>query len=449
MLKQAIGIPVPRQMRDDLASKPPPQPPYPCSMKRRHFLHTSLLAAISSSAAEGRVPRVLLRSSWQTVNIGDIAHTPGVLALLEKHLPQAEVRLWPSKVDNGVSEMLKARFPKIQIVNGDAVKKAFAECDFLLHGSGPSLVAEKDVVKWFKTTGKPYGIYGITFSKQASTSTKPSADGAMGNSIEVLSGAKFAYFRDSASLELAKQKGCTCPVMDYGPDGAFAVDLADDAKAEAFLKANGLENGKFLCCIPRLRFTPYWTIPEKKVKPDPVKQARNDAMRDRDGKPLLDAIIKVIENTDLKILLCPEDKTQMQVGKEMLYDKLPEAIKDRVVWRESYWLTDEAISTYRRSAGLFGHEMHSPIMCIGSGIPAIVCRWAEQTTKGLMWRDIGLGEWLFDLDKEDELIRVADTVLAMAKDPVGAKVKAVKARDFVMNRFASSMNILAGELKKT
>jgi polysaccharide pyruvyl transferase WcaK-like protein len=418
-------------------------------MKRRHFLHTSLLAAISSSAAEGRVPRVLLRSSWQTVNIGDIAHTPGVLALLEKHLPQAEVRLWPSKVDNGVSEMLKARFPKIQIVNGDAVKKAFAECDFLLHGSGPSLVAEKDVVKWFKTTGKPYGIYGITFSKQASTSTKPSADGAMGNSIEVLSGAKFAYFRDSASLELAKQKGCTCPVMDYGPDGAFAVDLADDAKAEAFLKANGLENGKFLCCIPRLRFTPYWTIPEKKVKPDPVKQARNDAMRDRDGKPLLDAIIKVIENTDLKILLCPEDKTQMQVGKEMLYDKLPEAIKDRVVWRESYWLTDEAISTYRRSAGLFGHEMHSPIMCIGSGIPAIVCRWAEQTTKGLMWRDIGLGEWLFDLDKEDELIRVADTVLAMAKDPVGAKVKAVKARDFVMNRFASSMNILAGELKKT
>jgi polysaccharide pyruvyl transferase WcaK-like protein len=418
-------------------------------MKRRHFLHTSLLAAISSSATEGRVPRVLLRSSWQTVNIGDIAHTPGVLALLEKHLPQAEVRLWPSKVDNGVSEMLKARFPKIQIVNGDAVKKAFAECDFLLHGSGPSLVAEKDVVKWFKTTGKPYGIYGITFSKQASTSTKPSADGAVGNSIEVLSGAKFAYFRDSASLELAKQKGCTCPIMDYGPDGAFAVDLADDAKAEAFLKANGLENGKFLCCIPRLRFTPYWTIPEKKVKPDPVKQARNDAMRDRDGKPLLDAIIKVIENTDLKILLCPEDKTQMQVGKEMLYDKLPESIKDRVVWRESYWLTDEAISTYRRSAGLFGHEMHSPIMCIGNGIPAIVCRWAEQTTKGLMWRDIGLGEWLFDLDKEDELIRVADTVLAMAKDPVGAKVKAVKARNFVMNRFASSMNILAGELKKT
>jgi polysaccharide pyruvyl transferase WcaK-like protein len=416
-------------------------------MNRRHFLQSSLLAAISASAAEGKTPRVLLRSSWQTVNIGDIAHTPGVLALLEKHLPHAEIRLWPSKVDNGVAEMLQARFPKVQIVNGEAVKKAFKECDFLLHGSGPSLVAQNDVEKWAKATGKPYGIYGITFSSQGSTSTMPEADASLAKTIAILSGAKFAYFRDSVSLGLAKQKGCTCPLMDFGPDGAFAVDLADDAKAEAFLKANGLEHGKFLCCIPRLRFTPYWTIPEKKAKPDPVKQARNDAMRDHDGKPLLDAIVKVIENTDLKILLCPEDKTQMLVGKEMLYDKLPEAVKSRVVWRESYWLTDEAISTYRRSAGLFGHEMHSPIMCIGNGIPAIVCRWAEQTSKGLMWRDIGLGDWLFDLDKDDELARVADAVLAMAKDPAASKAKAAKARDFVMNRFATSMGVLAGHLR--
>ena len=415
-------------------------------MNRRHFLQSSLLAAISASAAEGKTPRVLLRSSWQTVNIGDIAHTPGVLALLEKHLPHAEIRLWPSKVDNGVAEMLQARFPKVQIVRGEAVKKAFEECDFLLHGSGPSLVAQNDVEKWAEATGKPYGIYGITFSSQGSTSTKPEAEASLAKTIAILSGAKFAYFRDSISLGLAKQKGCTCPRMDFGPDGAFAVDLADDAKAEAFLKANGLEQGKFLCCIPRLRFTPYWTIPEKKAKPDPVKQARNDAMRDHDGKPLLDAIVKVIENTDLKILLCPEDKTQMLVGKEMLYDKLPEAVKARVVWRETYWLTNEAISTYRRSAGLFGHEMHSPIMCIGNGIPAIVCRWAEQTSKGLMWRDIGLGDWLFDLDKEDELARVADAVLAMAKNPAGSKAKAAKARDFVMNRFATSMGVLDGHL---
>jgi polysaccharide pyruvyl transferase WcaK-like protein len=418
-------------------------------MNRRHFLQTTFIAALATSlraAAAGRPPRLILRSSWQTVNIGDIAHTPGVLALLEKHLPEVEVRLWPSNLDNGVGEMLAARFPKVQVIRGEAVLKAFEECDFLLHGSGPSLVAQNDVVKWSKATSKPYGVYGITFSGQQNSRTIKDKSIKPVQTIDVLSGAKFVYFRDSVSLALAKQMGCTCPLLEFGPDGAFAVDLQDDAKADAFLQAHGLEQGKFLCCIPRMRNTPYWTLPEKHAALDEKKHARNEAMKDHDGKPLLDAIVSVIKNTDLKILLCPEDKTQMKIGKEMLYDKLPEDVKSRVVWRENYWLTDEALSTYRRSAGLFGHEMHSPIMCIGNGIPAIVCRWAEQTSKGYMWRDIGLSDWLFDLDKEDELQQVAATVLAMAQDPIGSKAKAVKARDFVMAKFAASMAVLKSHL---
>jgi polysaccharide pyruvyl transferase WcaK-like protein len=415
-------------------------------MNRRHFIRSAAALPFISAIAAEKPKRLILRSSWQTVNIGDIAHTPGVLALLEKHLPEVEVRLWPSKLDNGVEEMLNARFPKVKIIRGEEVKKAFEECDFLLHGSGPSLVAQNDVAKWSKATGKPYGVYGITFSSQGPTATKPASDQSIFSTIDVFNGAKFVYFRDSVSLELAKSKGCTCPLMEYGPDGAFAVDLKDDAKAEAFLKANGLVEGKFLCCIPRLRFTPYWTISEKKAARDETKHARNEEMKEHDCKPLRDSIMSVLQQTDLKILLCPEDKTQMAVNKEMLYDKLPEDVKARVVWRENYWLTDEAISTYRRSAGLFGHEMHSPIMCIGNGIPAIVCRWAEQTSKGFMWRDIGLNEWLFDLDKEDELARVADTVLAMAKDPAGSKAKAAKARDFVMGKFAASMQVVRKNL---
>ena len=66
-------------------------------MKRRHFLsQTSAALGLSSLSAEvsavgKRAPRIVLRSSWQTVNIGDIGHTPGVLALLEKHIPEAEI----------------------------------------------------------------------------------------------------------------------------------------------------------------------------------------------------------------------------------------------------------------------------------------------------------------------------------------------------------------------
>ncbi|MCB1207749.1 MAG: polysaccharide pyruvyl transferase family protein, partial [Verrucomicrobiales bacterium] len=330
-------------------------------MNRRQFVTSSFIATLSSAlatAAQGKPGKLLLRSSWQTVNIGDIAHTPGVLALLEKHLPEVEVRLWPSNVGNGVAEMLQKRFPKLIIVQGAAaLKQAFAECDFLLHGSGPSLVAEKDVVKWAEATGKPYGVYGITVANQGSTSTAPASDKVINHTIKVLSGAQFVYFRDSVSLGVAKTRGCTCPILEFGPDGAFAVDLRDDEKAEAFLKENGLEAGKFMCCIPRYRYTPYWTIPSKKAAMDEKKDARNQAMKEHDHAQLRQGIIEVVRQTDLKVLVCPEDQTQMAIGKEMLFDPLPDDVKAKVVWRSNYWLTGEAVSVYVRSAGLFGNEM--------------------------------------------------------------------------------------------
>ncbi len=411
-------------------------------LNRRHFLTSTLAAVLSPIAAQtGRAPRIILRSSWQTVNIGDIAHTPGVLALLEKHLPDVEVRLWPSKVDNGVDAMLMKRFPKLIILKKEDLKQAFEECDFLLHGSGPSLVAQADVVKWHEATGKPYGVYGITVAAQGSTSTKPVSDAALASTVAVLSGAKFAFFRDSVSMGLVKGLGCTCPVMEFAPDGAFATDLRDDEKAVAFLKEHGLEDGKFLCCIGRLRYSQYWKM-KPGIKLDEVKQARNDAMKEHDLGPIRQAIIAVIRETNMKVLLCPEDSSQMEVNKENFYDKLPEDVKAQVVWRPTYWLTGEALSTYVRSAGLFGAEMHSPIMCIGNGIPAIVCRWAEQTSKGLMWRDIGLGDWLFNLDVEEEIPGIVPAVLAMAKDPAAAKVKALKAQAVVHERQRASMQIV-------
>ena len=70
------------------------------------------------------------------MNIGDIAHTPGMLALLEKHRPDAEVTLWPNSVENGVEAILRRRFPKLKIVlSKEEQSSALAECDFFLHGS--------------------------------------------------------------------------------------------------------------------------------------------------------------------------------------------------------------------------------------------------------------------------------------------------------------------------
>lgn len=413
------------------------------SFTRRSALSGLALSPLAAWAATGSAPKkILVRSSWQTVNIGDIAHTPGILRILDTHLPEAEITLWPSLVDNGVDEILREAFPKLKIAKKGSpeLERAFAECEFLLHGSGPSIVAQKDLVTWKEETGKPYGIYGITFSRKESTATKAADEEAMARAVGVLGDAEFVFFRDGESLALAKELGATCPVMEFGPDAAFACDLRETEKAAAFLEANGLEDGKFLCCIPRLRYTPYWTI--KNLPFDPVKHARNEEMKEHDHRELRAAIERVVAETELKVLVCPEDRTQMAVGKEMLYDKLSEEARKKVVWRPDYWLTGEAVSVYRRSAGLFGNEMHSPIMCIGQGIPAIVCRWAEQTSKGTMWRDIGLGEWLFDLDDEAQHTGIVPAVMGLATDPEGSRKKALVARAFVEKRQEETMAVL-------
>jgi hypothetical protein len=417
-------------------------------MNRRQFCLTSLGAALAANlpGADRRPPRILLRSSWQVVNIGDIAHTPGVLALLEKHLPDAEVRLWASNdLSPEVVAMEHRRFPKLKIVKGtlgdsgkasnEELGETVAWCDFLLHGSGPSLVAAKDVAAFTKKTQKPFGVYGITYGGTAAPER------------ELMSQARFLYFRDSVSLAKAKQDGIRCPVMEFGPDGAFAVDLRQEEAAQAFLKANGLTEGKFLCCIPRLRYTPYWKIRGQAINAEGErKNTRNLEMQEHDHTPLREAITAVVRETGLKVLVCPEDKSQMEVGRTLIMEKLPANVLPGVVWREKFWLTDEALSTYLHSAGLFGLEMHSPIMCIGNGIPALVGRFKEQTSKGFMWRDIGLGDWLFDMDEPGEVARLVPTVLSLIRDPAGAKARVAKAQAVVQQRQRETLAVLRKNL---
>lgn len=408
------------------------------AFSRRLFLGGIVAGCCGRSllGATRKRPKILLRSSWQMVNIGDIAHTPGVLTLLERYVPEADVILWAnSEHSEEVAQMEKKRFRNLKgIVKGrvshdgkevssEDLKKALDECDFLLHGSGASFVDYWGISRAVRRTGKPYGVWGITYS------------GSDVRQQEFMSTAQFIFFRDSVSLGVAREAGVTAPIMEFGPDGAFAVDLRNEAAAERFLAQHGLESGKFICVIPRYRYTPYWQIRNKPMTDqDRERWAWSQKMKEHDNAPLRKAIEAVVRETDCRVLICPEDRSQVALGKEILYDPLPEDIRKRTVWRDSYWLTDEAVSTYIRSVGLFGLEMHSPIMCIGNGVPAIVCRFKEQTSKGLMWRDIGLGEWLFDMDQEEEIPKITPAVLDMVQNREASLEKVRKAQTIVRQR---------------
>ncbi|MDO4573843.1 MAG: polysaccharide pyruvyl transferase family protein [Planctomycetia bacterium] len=412
-------------------------------MNRRDFVRGTLAGVCLAGkvfAGNGRRPKVVLRSSWQAVNIGDIAHTPGVITQLERNLPDVEVVLWPMSMNDAVEAMERKRFPKLKILRGKIhmpeIRREIEQCDFLLHGSGPSLVATRDFQKIWDEMQKPFGVFGITWNEQT-----PEA-------VALLSKAKFVFFRDSVSLECAKVRGVQSPVMEFGPDGAFSVDLRNEAMAGEFMAKNGLEPGKFACVIPRYRKTPYWKIHGKPMTPkDEAYWKYSHSMLEHDHAPVRDAIVRVVRELGLKVLICPEDVSQVELGGEIFYNKLPDDVRKKCVWRDTYWLTDEALSVYTKSVGLFGLEMHSPIMCIGNGIPAIVCRFAQQTSKGFMWRDIGLSDWLFDLDVESDLPKIGPAVFEMLTNREKSREKVAAAQEVVRQRQKRMTDVLWATLE--
>ena len=184
-----------------------------------------------------------------------------------------------------------------------------------------------------------------------------------------------------------------------------------------------------------------WLHPHKNRPFNATSHARNEAMKEHDHATLGAAITAIVRETGHKILIGHEDITEIPIGREWLLDLLPADVKPSVVWRETPWLTDEALGIYTRSAGLFGHEMHSPTMCIGQGIPALVGRSTEQSSKGLMRRDLGLDDWLFDTDDPADVTRLVPAALAFAQDPVAAKARAL-----VATFHRDTMAILARQL---
>ena len=403
-------------------------------MDRRQFLHTTLAAGLAPAcgfAQSARPQRILLRSSWQTVNIGDIAHTPGMLALLEKHRPTADVTLWPGSVDRGVEEILRARFPKLKIAKTKAEKEsALAECDFFLHGSGPGLVGKKEAAL-AKPAGKPYGFGGITLN-----------DAEIKDERELLAGAKFVFCRDTDSLAALKNSGLTGPRMDFGPDATFAVDLRDDAAAAALLKQHNLEAGQFLCAIPRLRYTPYWEIHPETVKPNPKSIAVNEEFAEKDHAKVREGIAAWVRETKLRVLLTPEMTYAVPLLRPLLFEKLPDDVKPHVAVMDRYWLTAEACSVYAQAAAIVSMEQHSPIMGIAAGVPSVLVRQPTDTRKGRMWYDLKMDDWVFEIDQSTGA-QIAERLVQIGNDIPAARALATKARTLAHERMAAMIAAIA------
>ena len=395
-----------------------------------------------------RPPRILLRSSWQSVNIGDIGHTPGALSLLGKHFPETEITLWPGRLGHGSREMLMRGYPRLKIAEGSLDKtgkpttpelaKAWEEAGLYLSGSGSGFPASAHAVAFHKTTGKPVGVFGVSSDpvsgigggrqpeggtlEQLRSGIASLPEGHLPDDLRyIIDRAAFFFCRDTLTLEYLKSQGVKTPVLEFGPDAQLGMHLRDDPRAFAYLRVNQLMEQKFICVIPRLRYTPYYRVTNVPRTPaDDVKDAINSRTIEQDHAKLRAMIVSYVKHTGNKVLTCPEMTYQIELAKEVLVDPLPAEVKKHVVWRDTYWLPDEAASVYAQAQAVVSVECHSPLIALRSGTPAFYVRQPTDTCKGQMYRDFGANDWLFEIDQTsgDQLWSRLQAIL---RDPAKAR----------------------------
>jgi polysaccharide pyruvyl transferase WcaK-like protein len=149
-----------------------------------------------------------------------------------------------------------------------------------------------------------------------------------------------------------------------------------------------------------------------------------------------EAIVAWVTEFGRKVFLVPEMTYAVPRLRPLLYDPLPKDVKRSVVVLDRYWLTAEAASVYARAAAVISFEMHSPIIAVAAGTPAVLLRQPTDTRKGQMWRDVGLDRWIFEIDDTTGK-QVAGRLVEIGRDLLAARKTAEKARRFARERMAA------------
>ncbi len=411
-------------------------------MKRRQYLKTILtpffLSQIGNSKSNSS-PTIILRSGWQPINIGDITHSPGVIRLINTYIPEAQVVFWPFNSTDEVDAMLQHEFPDLKIVHGgsdgngmpqdEEIRKIYEYADLFMHGSGAGVYLHSNMRAWHEIMKKPYGTYGVTVSN-------------VNDDIRsLLQNAAFVFCRETLSVYNVKTAGINKPIVDFAPDGTFAIELLNEAKAEQFLAQKGLKEKEFICVIPRLRYTPYHKLREVGWSQERIDQVEttNEKYAETDHAKLRYVITEWVRQTGKQVLLCPEMTYQLDVIDPLLYNPLPDDVKKNVKVRETFWLPDEAASVYKRAHTVISVECHSPIIASTVGTPAFYVRQPEDTIKGQMYYDIGLDDWVFEIDEitgQD----IFHQLMKVNRNYTMAKLKQSNALRIVRERHRQSMN---------
>ena len=459
-------------------------------MNRRELLASlaalGVAAMPSTATRQTRPPRILWRNGWAIANIGDIGHVPGALALLRHYIPEASVTLWAHQdlVFRGAMAE-RARFPDgtidaatvsrkvipdLKVVHGrldeagraahPALDSAVAAADIMVVGSGAGVNAGADLLRFHARTGKPIGIFGATTDSFNFTDF---AGGAASIDVQALRACRFVFTRERTSLRLLDGEDVDGPegaarddprtpvdetinraaiTVDLGglnkafvPDTTFAFLVRDDAWADAFMQTHGLAEGRFICVVPRHRWTPNGSP----TRQGDSREVYNNQYAKEDHGKLQAAVTTYVRGTGNKVALVPETVYGLDVLGPWLKDGLPADVARQVVVMDRYWLPDAAQSVFARAQAVVSIENHSPLLAAAAGTPFVMVHQPEDSFKGDMFIDIGLGDWYVpDINKATG-DQVARMLMGIVSDLPAARAKLAQAMALVNERHRVGM----------
>ena len=364
-------------------------------------------------------PTILVHSGWNRYNFGDVAHTPGLLRLLERYIPEADILLWMWHYPEWLADYIGQRFPNVRTFYGEwehrvsnqidpVIDAAFDEADLFIYNSGPIFNYGHEIVSdyikhqgwrgfdWNATMTQvsklyyarhkqvPFGIFGQSFIYFS-----PPADVVI---PDIFSQASFLSTRETDSLRYLQSLGVNAPEMGFTPDAAWAFDLTDDAVVLPWLQKHGLEERRYLTATTR-------------YVPAGVDEEQDARLQRRLWQQV---ITDWVEKTNLPVVLIPETIQSIQLNRQYIFEPLPKQVQAHVIlddalWTpdDEFWTPDQALSILSRAHSYVNVDHHGALIALAAGVPVIHPRQPQAGRKSWIYRDSGLEDWLFDLEKDE------------------------------------------------
>jgi polysaccharide pyruvyl transferase WcaK-like protein len=266
-----------------------------------------------------------------------------------------------------------------------------------LRFSLPMLIARK--------LGIPYGVGGQSFEALDWPSDlvfRP-----------LFKDARFVYCRDPDSIEYLAQRDLLGKRSGYRPDSTFFFQGFDEAWFAQFKRTHSLQDKKYIGL----------TIRSARSQAGPLANTITQEREDEHMVRIRAFVSDWVQRTGVPVVLFPEVRTEIPRLRDNILRQLAPDVQKKCVHVAEFWTTEQAYSLFRQAEFIVSMEMHSVIMALNIGTPVLMPQFAENGRKVWMLEELGLRDWIFDVDEPADGPKLLAAALKIHENPAAAQAR--------------------------